>query len=267
MRITESALRQIIQEELTLLSEVVKNTHGYSVRSVSDVTWTPDKRRIPADRNPFVGSSPAFDSWYNDGQMSRRWSKEFERPNGDVTTLRGANDIYFNDGDHVIIPTLNKIDGMYTLPGVVMNIHHKDPEALGVPGAARGATIPLVDVRWQLAGTNRTTWLRDVGLAFLIKLGGPRMFDPVAAASTAMRYHNKGREEQDEKDARAAERAARRASREEEMPPAHREPEAPSSSPARAIRRVGGVAAPPPERKPQKMSDEEIRQMLGLRKR
>ena len=268
MRITESALRQIIHEELTLLSEVVKNTHGYSVRSVNDVMWTPDKRRIPADRNPFVGSSPAFDSWYNDGQMTRRWKKDFEQPSGDVKTLFGANDIYFNDGDHVIVPTLDKIDGVYTLPGVVMNIHHKDPEALGVPGAPRGATIPLVDVRWQLAGTNRTTWLRDVGLAFLIKLGGARMFDPVAAASSAMKYHNKGREERDEKDSRAADRAARRAAREEDSPsPARREPEPPSSSPARAIRRVGGVAAPPPERKPQKMSDEEIRQMLGLRKR
>ena len=56
MKITENALRQIIKEELELLSEVVKNTHGYSVRSLSDVTWTPEKRRIPADRNPFVGS-------------------------------------------------------------------------------------------------------------------------------------------------------------------------------------------------------------------
>jgi hypothetical protein len=268
MRITEGQLRQIIREALEALTETVKDRHGYSVRGIADVRWSPEKRGIPADRNPFVGSSPAFESWYNDGQMTRRWSKHFEKPNGDIKTLRGSNDIFFNDGDHVIVPTLDRIDSTYTMPGTIMKFHHKDPSALGVPGASRGATIPLVDIRWQVPGSNRTEWLRDVGVAFLVKLGGPRMYDPVAASSSAMKWYHAGREEQDEKDERRADREARRAARdEEEGMPRRREPEATSPAPARAIRRVGGVAGPPPERKPMKMSDDEIRQSLGLKRR
>ena len=265
MRITEGQLRQIIREALEALTETVKDRHGYSVRGTPDVRWSPEKRRIPADRNPFVGSSPAFDSWYNDGQMTRSWKKDMETKTGDIKTLFGKNDIYFNDGDHVIVPTLDRIDNTYTMPGVIMKFHHKDPVALGVPGAARTATIPLVDIRWQVPGTNRTEWLTDVGVAFLVKLGGPRMYDPVAASSSAMKWYHKGREDQDEKDERRADREARRAARdEEEGLPSHRPPEATSSAPARAIRRVGGVAGPAPERKPMKMSDDEIRKSLGL---
>jgi hypothetical protein len=78
MIISESVLRKIIQEELSLLSEVIKNKHGYNVRSPEDVKWTPEKRRIPVDRNPFIGSSPAFNSWYNDGQMVRPWMRSVE---------------------------------------------------------------------------------------------------------------------------------------------------------------------------------------------
>lgn len=268
MRITEGQLRQIIREELEMLSEVVKDRHGYSIRSIDDVKWSPSKRNIPADRNPFIGSSPAFDSWYNDGQMTRSWKKDIETKSGDTKTLFGKNDIFFNDGDHVIIPMLDKIDNTYTMPGVIMNLHHKDPVQLGVPGARVNSTIPLVDIRWQLPGGHRTEWLRDVGLAFLVKLGGPRMHDPVAASSSAMRWHNKGREEQEERDGRRAERDARRAEREErDGPPRRSEPEVSSSTPARTIRRIGGVAGPAPERKPQKMSDDEIRQMLGLKRR
>lgn len=267
MRITEGQLRLIIREELETLSEVVRDRHGYNVRSMDDVRWSPDKRSISADRNPFVGGSPAFDSWYNDGQMTRSWKKDHETKTGEIKTLFGKNDIIFNDGDHVIIPTLDKINNLYTTPGVIMSIHHKDPVVLGVPGAVRNSTIPLVDIRWQQAGSNRTEWLRDVGLAFLIKLGGGRMFDPAGAASAALKYYYKGRDEQAEKDDRRAERDARRAEREERSSPPPHAPEPPPSAPARAIRRVGGVAAPPPERKPQKMSDDEIRQMLGLPRR
>jgi len=268
MRISERALRSIVREELETLSEVVRDRHGYNVRSTDDVVWSHSKRSISADRNPFVGGSPAFDSWYNDGQMTRSWKKDHETKTGEIKTLFGKNDIIFNDGDHVIIPTLDKINNLYTMPGVIMSIHHKDPVALGVPGAVRNSTIPLVDIRWQQAGSNRTEWLRDVGLAFLIKLGGARMFDPVAAASAALKYYYKGRDEQAEKDERRAERDARRAEREEQIAPARRpEPETIPASPARTIRRVGGVAAPPPERKPQKMSDDDVRQMLGLRRR
>lgn len=268
MRITESVLRQIIREELEMLSEVVKDRHGYSVRSVDDVKWSPSKRSIPADRNPFVGSSPAFDSWYNDGQMTRSWKKDIETKSGDTKTLFGKNDIFFNDGDHVIIPTLSKIDNTYTMPGVIMNVHHKNPVQLGIPNAREGTTIPLVDVRWQIPGSHRTEWLRDVGLAFLVKLGGPRMYDPLAASSAAMRWHNKGREEQEEKDSRRAEREARRAEREDRDSPPHRPEPEPSRAPAsRTIRRVGGVAGPPPERRPMSMSADDIRRDLGIKRR
>jgi hypothetical protein len=269
MIISESVLRKIIQEELSLLSEVIKNKHGYNVRSPEDVKWTPDKRRIPVDRNPFIGSSPAFNSWYNDGQMVRPWMRSVETKTGDVKTSFGRNDVYFGLHDHVIIPTLNHVNGgMYTDPGVIMSIHHKDPAALGVPGATPGQLIPLVDIRWPATSKSPSEWLRDVGFAFLVHLGPPGMKDPEGGALYAMKRHRDGVDAQREKESRAAEREERRAAREaERAPPPPPPPEAPRTPPPSAIRRVGGVAAPPPPRKPARMSDDEFMRLVGPRRK
>jgi hypothetical protein len=199
--------------------------------------------------------------------MTRSWKRDFESKSGDVKSIFGKNDIVFNVGDHVIIPTLDKIDGRYTMPGVIVNIHHKSPAQMNVPGATRLDSIPLADIRWSKQGIDLPDWLEDVGLAFLVHIGGPKMSNPVSAASRAMFYHNKGREEQAERASRAADREAKRQEREERSKPAPPPPDAPSTAPSAAIRRVGGVPAPPPEKKPQKMSDDQVRQMLGLRRR
>lgn len=269
MRITESALRRIIQEELESLHEVVRNKHGYSVSGVTDITWSNDKRRIPMERNPFVGSSPAFDSWYNDGEIKRPWMRILNRDTPRQKEMFGVNDINFDKGDHVIVPSLG--DVRYTSPGVIMSMHHKSPYDLGIPGARRDQTIPLVDIMWQQP-MRPGYWLNDVGLAFVNYLGGPRMQDPEGAANYAMRRYKNGVEAQRDKEERAAERDARRAEREERRaereerrpPPAAATP---SSPPAGVVRRVGGVAPPPPPKKPMKMTDNELRDSLGLPRR
>jgi hypothetical protein len=268
MLIAEGTLRRIIQEELEQLDEAIRNRHGYSVRTKEDVEWTPSKRNIPFERNPFVGSSPAFNSWYNDGDMTRPWKRDFESKTGDVKSIFGKNDIYFNKGDHVIIPMLHGYDEAYTNPGTIASVHHKDPSALGVPGVRPGDTIPLVDIMFPATKDSPPRWLHNVGFAFMVHLGGPNMRDPWSAANYALRRHRDGIGAQREKDERAAEREERRAARaERNPPPPPAAPEPPRSPPPGAIRRVGGVAAPPPPKKPQKMTDDEVRSSLGLPRR
>ena len=267
MRISENAVRRIIREELERIDEAVRNKHGYSVRTKEDVEWTPSKRNIPFERNPFVGSSPAFNSWYNNGEMTRPWKREFENKMGDVKAIFGKNDIYFNKGDHVIIPTLHSYDEAYTNPGTIESVHHKDPVALGIPGALAGHTIPLVDIMFPATRNSPPRWLHNVGFAFLVHLGGPNMRDPWSAANYALKRYHDGVGDQREKEARAAEREERRAARAERDLPPPPVPETPSGPRPSAIRRVGGVAAPPPPKKPQKMTDDEVRASLGLPRR
>lgn len=59
MLMSEALLRALISEVLGRLDETVRENYGYVVRSQEDVQWTPDKRTLPKERNPFVGSSPA----------------------------------------------------------------------------------------------------------------------------------------------------------------------------------------------------------------
>ena len=75
MLLREALLRALIRGELSRLNEAVRENYGHVVRTQEDVQWAPDKRMIPKASNPFVGSSPAFHSWYNDGQQNIRWSK------------------------------------------------------------------------------------------------------------------------------------------------------------------------------------------------
>ena len=260
MRVNESLLRLLIREELSRIDEAVKNTYGYNVRSADDVKWTPDKRRIPKDRNPFVGSSPAYHSWYNDGNQRVRWSKEIEPVGGDPYKIRGSTEIYFNEGNYVIIPTIDA-----SIPGKIMAIYHKNAAEMGVPGAGPSDTIPLANISWsEFGGQGPST---DVGLAFLVKVGTK---DPMESASAAMGYYRAGQDAQEAKDERRAEREARREEKRlASMPP----PASPAAEPPpapRTIRRVGGIAAPPPPKKPMEMTPAELERWkadMGLRSR
>jgi len=258
MLVKEALLRALIREEVERLDEAVRNNHGYTVYNTEDVQWTPDKRMIPKERNPFVGSSPAYNSWYNDGQQSVRWSKEISPPGGDPYKIRGSTDIYFNEGDYVIIPTIDA-----SIPGRIVAIYHKDAAAMGIPGADRTDVVPLANITWSEFGGQGPS--RDVGLAFLVKVGKR---DPLGSASSAMSYYRSGRDEMEEKEARRAEREARRAERDAARGPLAAPPAemTPPAAP-RTIRRVGGVAAPPPAPRPMSMSGDEIRDMLGLKRR
>ena len=258
MLVKEALLRALIREELGRLDEAVRNNYGYTVYGAEDVQWSPDKRMIPKERNPFVGSSPAYHSWYNDGQQNIRWSKDIEPPGGDPYKIRGSTAIYFNEGDYVIIPTIDA-----SVPGRIVAIYHKDPLAMGIEGADATDTIPLARITWSEFGGQGPS--NDVGLAFLVKVGSR---DPLGSASAAMGYYRSGRDEMEEREARRAEREARRAEREMARGPAAPPPVEMTPPPApRTIRRVGGVAAPPPAPKPVSMSDDEVRAMLGLRRR
>jgi len=258
MLLNEALLRALIREELGRIDEAVRNNYGYTVYGAEDVQWTPDKRNRPKEINPFVGSSPAFHSWYNDGQQNIRWSKDIEPPGGDPYKIRGSTAIYFNVGDYVIIPTIDA-----SVPGRIVAIYHKDPAAMGIEGADATDTIPLANITWSEFGGAGPS--RDVGLAFLVKVGKR---DPLGSASAAMSYYRSGRDEMEEKEARRAEREARRAERDAARGPVASPPVEMTPTPApRTIRRVGGVAAPPQERKPVSMSGDEVRDMLGLRRR
>jgi hypothetical protein len=137
-----------------------------------------------------------------------------------------------------------------------------------VPGADDMDTVPVATLRFDLPGARS---LSNVGLAFLVKLNSDRTIDGETGrdrawqkCSDAMRAYRSGVDAREEREARTAEREARRAAREMQLPP----PEAPPPvRPLTALRRPGGVAAPPPPRKPVSMSGDEVRDMLGLRRR
>ena len=261
MRLSETRLlRALIREEIERLDEVVRDTYGYTVYSADDVRWTPDKRAIPKERNPFVGSSPAYHSWYNDGNQRVRWSKEIEPIGGDPYKIRGSTEIYFNEGNYVIIPTIDA-----SIPGRIMAIYLRNAAEMGVPGADPTDTIPLANISWsEFGGQGPST---DVGLAFLVKVGSR---DPMTSASAAMAYYRTGRDEQDEREERRAEREARREEKRlAAMPPPEPAAVAPPPPP-RTIRRVGGVAAPTPPPKPMEMTPAELarwKEQMGLRSR
>jgi len=261
MLVKEALLRALIREELGRIDEAVRNNYGYTVYGAEDVQWTPDKRMIPKERNPFVGSSPAFHSWYNDGQQNIRWSKDIEPPGGDPYKIRGSTAIYFNEGDYVIIPTIDA-----SVPGRIVAIYHKDPAAMGIPGVNPTDTIPLANITWSEFGGQGPS--RDVGLAFLVKVGKR---DPLGSASAAMGYYRTGRDEMEEKEARRAEREARRSERDAARGPVVAPPVEMTPAPApRTIRRVGGIAAPTPPPKPMEMTPAELERwkaQMGLRSR
>jgi hypothetical protein len=257
MHPTERHLRQIIREELThldsVLSEAIRDTHGYGVNALEDVQWSRRGKmaRIPVQDNPFVGFHRAYEDWYNYGVQQQRWSKEIDptpkRPEGGK--LRGVTDIYFNEGDHVIIPY---IDGMgsrewvdYARPGKIITMYGKSALEEGVPGAKEVDYIPLVTVQWR--PFDRAPYeLTNVGMAFLVKVAGPAGNN---ADEKAMEFMSKWREEN------------------KGGPISSREPE---MDRPKTVRRVGGVAAAPgprPSLGPAPMSADQIRADLGLKRR
>jgi len=259
MQVTEALLRVLIRESLSRIDEAVKNTYGYTVYSADDVKWSPDKRRRPKEINPFVGSSPAYHSWYNDGVQIVRGLRKTINRFGEEDTSPFSNAVYFNEGNYVIIPTIGA-----SIPGKIMAIYHLNAADLGVPGADPTDTIPLANISWsEFGGQGPST---DVGLAFLVRVGSR---DPMASASAAMAYYRAGRDAQDEREERRAEREARREEKRlAAMPPPEPTPVAPP--PPRTIRRVGGVPAPLPPPKPMEMTPAELarwKEQMGLRSR
>jgi hypothetical protein len=103
----------------------------------------------------------------------------------------------------------------------------------------------------------QTRWLMGVGLAFLHRVAGPKGYNSYEAASDAMTRHRAG----------APSEAPRRERERDERPA----PTAPAAEPApsRTIRRIGGVpsASERPPSKPASMSPDDVRQMLGLKRR
>lgn len=182
MRITEARLRTIIREEL--LREAVKDTHGYRISSIEDAKWSPDKRDIPRDKNPFVSGAPAFESWYNDGEPVITFTVTQDAGLPTEERRRMFNDVLFKEGDLVIIPELWS---EYPTLGEILLI--KNVPASGVDGASETDTIPLVNIRFQTPG-GPPRQLRDVGLAFLRRVGGGRS-DPDEAFDKANEYMRK----------------------------------------------------------------------------
>lgn len=244
MRITEARLRTIIREEL--LREAVKDTHGYRISSIEDVKWSPDKRDIPRDKNPFVSGSPAFESWYNDGDPTTAFMVTSMAGTPDEIKKRIIQDILFKEGEFVIIPTLWD---SFPMVGEIMTIHSED--ASGVPDSLPSDSIPLVDVRFEVPGKpNR--WAMNVGLAFLRRVAGKRgRDDAYNEAMAAMAQHRAGP---------PPSKSPRRVA--PGMDPVSDAPAAP-----RVLRRRPGEAPPPRQKATTDMTPDEIRAMLGISRR
>ena len=182
MIITESRLRSTIHK--ILLAEAVKNRHGYVVNSISDVKWSSQKIGIQKDLNPFIGSSDAFESWYNDGQMVNtfRVIKNAGTPNEKGLIIN--NDIFFPIGSFVIIPELwsaglERVVYQVAPPGIYQL------SAGGVAGIGRNDSVPVVAIRDP--AKPGMPGIENIGIAFLRKVGGPKA-DPVEATAEAREY-------------------------------------------------------------------------------
>jgi hypothetical protein len=272
MHPTERHLRQIIREELThldsVLSEAIRDTHGYTVTKKEDVEWSRRGKMgsIPVWDNPFVGFNDAFEDWYNWGSKAVRWSRELKktplRPEGG--TRRGVKDVYFDPGDHVIIPYLDKMgdleDLVYTVPGVIMSTTSLNAQAEGVPGADPLDSIPLATIKWSGAATGRDSYtLTNVGFAFLVEVAGPqgRNADEKAADFMEMWREAGGNS------------AGRGQRREKDPRPRKQSLMAPEPEKRSVLRRPGGVATPGPRPTlgPAPMSADQIRADLNVKRR
>jgi predicted DNA binding protein len=182
MIITESRLRSTIHK--ILLAEAVKNRHGYVVNSISDVKWSSQKIGIPKDSNPFIGSSDAFESWYNDGQMVNTFRVMKNAGTPDEKGLIIKNDIFFPIGSFVIIPELwsaglERVVYQVAPPGIYQL------SAGGVAGIGRNDSVPVVAIRDPVKPG--MPGIENIGIAFLRKVGGPKA-DPVEATAEAREY-------------------------------------------------------------------------------
>jgi hypothetical protein len=182
MIIKESRLRSEIRK--MLLAESIKDRHGYAVNSIGDVKWSSRKIDIPKDLNPFIGSSKAFESWYNDGEMTStfRVSKNVGMP--DEKSFLIKNDIFFPVGSFVIIPELwskglEKVVYQVAPPGIYQL------SAEQVPGKEKNDSVPVVAIRDP--AKPGMPGIENIGIAFLRKVGGPKA-DLASASNAANDY-------------------------------------------------------------------------------
>lgn len=230
----------------SILLETVKDNHGVFVSSLADVTWTPEKTRIPFRDNPFVGGSPAFAAWLNDGETKRRFRKEMYVGTPDQTSFLMTVDDYVKEGEWVIIPTLwNEYKHVYR----VESIHGGPSRVPGTPsiGDYSLALCTLVRIKDGVP-----TRLNDVGLAFLKRVGS-KTKDSIEAEEQAYEVMSTW-----ERPKSVETRSS--------PPPQSDAPASPREPERRVIRRVGGVAAPAGPAAPRQMSGDEVRDMLGLRR-
>lgn len=239
---TRTHLRRLVR---SILLETVKDNHGVFVSSLSDVTWTPEKTRIPFRDNPFVGGSPAFAAWLNDGETKRRFRKEMYVGTPDATSFLMTVDDYVKLDEWVIIPTLwNEYKHVYR----VESIHGGPSRVPGTPsiGDYSLALCTLVRIKDGVP-----TRLNDVGLAFLKRVGS-KTKDSIEAEAQAYEVMSTWERP------KSVERQSS-PTPQSDAPASPREPE------RRVIRRPGGVAEPTVQR-PRQMSGDEVRDMLGLRR-
>jgi hypothetical protein len=182
MLVTETVLRGIIRD--VLLAESIQNTHGYTVSDLYDVKWNADKMGIPKRANPFVGSSAAFDDWYNDGEMTKEVLLIINRDTPFEKKILLRNDVFFKEGSFVIIPSLWAMGKKKVFQIAPPGIYQASAER--IPGSGRLDSVPLVDLKDPSNPGAPAT--EKVGIAFLRNVGGPRaeLSDAVANAKEHM---------------------------------------------------------------------------------
>ncbi len=273
--LTESRIRQIIREELIRASSLheAPARHGYKTMQKGDIEWGPHARRIHASENPFIRGSSAYKKLFNDGVeriVVNRTANAGTRFEYDYTLYPT---IEIKEGDWVIVPHFDFSDtynDIFRIPGLITKIVTKDARELGIPGAQAGQEVPLATVRFSVPGTTNSRYLQDAGLAFLVKVGGPRSEEEGRdwSARNAMDRYKSGKSEWEEKSARRFEREQRRAEREPEWEEPRPEPaRGMPHTPGKPIRRVAGQPTASTERRPMSMSSDDVRNMLGVKKR
>ena len=157
-----------------MITEHVQNNHGYTVRSMTDVLWNPALHsRIPFRDNPFVGGSPAFDDWQNDGSTEERVPMKINIGTPDEKKIFPMRDTYARpklegrSGDFVIIPTL-WAQGEERVFQIVGQSGGSAQHIAGTPPIG-GFDLALLDLRDVMS----RSIIIGVGAAFIRKVSGP----------------------------------------------------------------------------------------------
>lgn len=222
MKITESVLRKIIKEEILsiaeadvirrrkgddgavtttrtkdLSSEPSKSSSGRKIiRSIEDVQFrvtedgkrflgTSAERAAAVDQNSaFVAPSAAYDNTYNGGVKRVMVHAKRKIPGGEERFRFFVEPSALKVGDMVVVPELLEMGERG--PGEIISMTNYDAVDFGGP---KGKWVPVATVSWEPDAIRGGTpsRVRNIGLAFLLKIGSSKGVSASTKRADAMR--------------------------------------------------------------------------------